>query len=77
MGKPVSVAEGDVEESRNISNYFAGLVELADGETSLNSPDHLNMMVRQPFGVVAAIIPWNFPVLIVCLGVYRERDGSG
>lgn len=66
MGKPVLVAEGDVEEARNITNYFAGLVELADGQTSLNSPDHLNMMIRQPFGVVAAIIPWNFPLLLVC-----------
>ena len=65
MGKPVFHAAGDVEESRNVLNYFAGLVELTQGETSLNTPDHLNMMVRQPFGVVAGIVPWNFPTMLV------------
>lgn len=65
MGKPVALAEGDVEEGRNITNYFSGLIELADGQTSVNSPDHLNMMIRQPYGVVAAIIPWNFPAMLV------------
>ena len=65
MGKPASQAAGDVEESRNVLNYFAGLVELTHGETSLNTPDYLNMMVRQPFGVVAGIVPWNFPTMLV------------
>ena len=65
MGKPMSLALGDAEEARDISNYFSGLIELADGQTSLNSPDHLNVMVRQPFGVVAAIVPWNFPTSLV------------
>ncbi|CAM1503524.1 Fc.00g011150.m01.CDS01 [Cosmosporella sp. VM-42] len=34
MGKPMSVAKGDVEEARNITNYFSGLIELADGQAS-------------------------------------------
>jgi aldehyde dehydrogenase (NAD+) len=65
MGKPVSQVAEDIEEGRNIMNYFSGLVELTHGETSLNTPNHLNMMVRQPFGVVAAIVPWNFPTTLV------------
>ena len=67
MGKPVSQVAEDIEEGRNIMNYFSGLVELTHGETSLNAPDHLNMMVRQPFGVVAAIVPWNFPTTLVSI----------
>lgn len=51
-------------------NYFSGLVEIASGQTSLNAADHLNMMIRQPFGVVAAIVPWNFPTMLV-------SDGNG
>ena len=66
MGKPITQAAGDVEEGRNILNFFSGLVELTHGETSLNSADHLNMMVRQPFGVVAGIVPWNFPTMLAC-----------
>ena len=65
MGKPVSQVAEDVEEGRNIINYFSGLVEIAGGSASLNSPDHLNLMIRQPFGVVAAIVPWNFPTMLV------------
>jgi aldehyde dehydrogenase (NAD+) len=65
MGKPVSGAAGDIEEGRNIANYFSGLVELADGETALNTPEYLNMSIRQPYGVVAGIVPWNFPSMIV------------
>ncbi|KPI35622.1 Retinal dehydrogenase 1 [Cyphellophora attinorum] len=66
MGKPMAQAADDVEEGRNILNFFSGLVELTHGETSLNTADHLNMMVRQPFGVVAAIVPWNFPTMLAC-----------
>ena len=65
MGKPVTQVADDIEEGRNIMNFFAGLVEQTHGESSLNTPDHLNMMVRQPFGVVAAIVPWNFPTMLV------------
>ncbi|KAL7893287.1 aldehyde dehydrogenase domain-containing protein [Trichoderma sp. SZMC 28014] len=66
MGKPLTAAKSDVEDARNISNYFCGLMELAGGQASTNSADHLNLMIRQPFGVVAAIIPWNFPLNIFC-----------
>ena len=67
MGKPVSQVGEDIEEGRNIMNFFSGLVELTHGDTSLNTPGHLNMMVRQPFGVVAAIVPWNFPTMLVSI----------
>ena len=66
MGKPITQVADDIEEGRNILNFFSGLVELTHGETSLNVADHLNMMVRQPFGVVAGIVPWNFPTMLAC-----------
>lgn len=65
MGKPLHDGLDDIQEACDISNYFAGLVEIADGETSLNSPDSVSISMRQPFGVVASIIPWNFPAMIV------------
>ncbi|KAJ3528856.1 hypothetical protein NM208_g10015 [Fusarium decemcellulare] len=66
MGKPLHGGLEDIQEAVDISNYFAGLVEIAGGETSLNSPDSLCVSMRQPFGVVASIIPWNFPSMIWC-----------
>lgn len=74
MGKPLHDGIGDIQEASDISNYFAGLVELADGETSVNSADSLNISLRQPFGVVASIIPWNFPSMIVSV---LEKDTYG
>ena len=39
------------------------LAQVRIASTSLNTPGFVNMTFRQPFGVVAAIIPWNVPVL--------------
>ncbi|KEF58269.1 uncharacterized protein A1O9_06195 [Exophiala aquamarina CBS 119918] len=66
MGKPISAHRGEVETACDITNFFAGQVEQAYGQTSLNAPHHLNISLRQPFGVVAAIVPWNFPTMIWC-----------
>jgi acyl-CoA reductase-like NAD-dependent aldehyde dehydrogenase len=35
------------------------------GTTSVQTPGYLNMTLRQPYGVVAAIIPWNVPLLFL------------
>lgn len=35
------------------------------GETSLNTPGFINMTLREPYGVAAAIIPWNVPLLML------------
>jgi alpha-D-ribose 1-methylphosphonate 5-phosphate C-P lyase len=73
MGKPLDQGLGDIQEAVDISNYFAGLAEIASGETSTNSATTLSVSMRQPYGVVASIIPWNFPSMIVGLS-YRVSD---
>lgn len=73
MGKPVSAHRGEVETACDITNFFAGQVEQAYGQSSLNAPNHLNISLRQPFGVVAAIIPWNFPTMIVSQSEVTEN----
>jgi acyl-CoA reductase-like NAD-dependent aldehyde dehydrogenase len=35
------------------------------GTTSVQTPGYLNLTLRQPYGVVAAIIPWNVPLLFL------------
>jgi hypothetical protein len=44
--------------------YFATGGWSAQGTASLNTPGHLNLTVKQPYGVVGLIIPWNFPLLM-------------
>lgn len=50
----------------NHCNYYAGLAEVNEGRTTAVSlPDMLNYTVREPLGVVAAITPWNSPLLLM------------
>jgi len=44
-------------------DYYAEAGYTMQGTTSLNTPGYINMTLRQPFGVVASIIPWNVPLL--------------
>lgn len=62
MGKPV----GQYFDSTFGATRLESAAEMGwtiHGKTSLNQPGQLNMTLRQPFGVVAGIIPWNAPVI--------------
>lgn len=46
--------------------YFAGLADKVQGTTiPVNKPDMLNFTLREPVGVIAAIVPWNSPLLLL------------
>ena len=47
--------------------YFAGKAADVHGESSLHTPGFLSLTLRQPYGVCAAIIPWNVPVSSVAV----------
>ncbi|KAK5118458.1 hypothetical protein LTR62_002972 [Meristemomyces frigidus] len=61
MGRPVSTLF-DSHYAATHFNYFAE-AGYAQGHTSLNTPGFMNMSLRQPYGVVAIIIPWNAPLV--------------
>jgi aldehyde dehydrogenase (NAD+) len=64
MGRPVSGYFDAFASSATFAHYAeAGYQAL--GTSSLNTPGHVNMTLRQPYGVVAAIIPWNVPILFL------------
>lgn len=65
-GKPLSIARVvDVPLSADIFRYMAGWATKIDGRTMpFNSADFLSYTLREPVGVVGAIIPWNFPLLM-------------
>ncbi|CAD0084227.1 unnamed protein product [Aureobasidium vineae] len=48
-----------------ILRQFAGLALDLQGGTSLATPGHVNMVIRQPYGVCGAIVPWNIPIMAV------------
>jgi betaine-aldehyde dehydrogenase len=65
VGKPIRFARGDIEGGIGLTRYAAGLAWQMHGESVTNlGPNKTALVVREPIGVVAAIIPWNFPALI-------------
>ncbi|HHI79778.1 MAG TPA: aldehyde dehydrogenase family protein [Planctomycetes bacterium] len=44
--------------------YYAGLADKVGGRTLPNREDAFLMTIKQPVGVMAAIVPWNFPFLL-------------
>lgn len=61
MGRPVDIFF-DAHYAATHFNYFAE-AGYGQGHTSLNTPGYFNMSLRQPYGVVAIIIPWNAPLV--------------
>ncbi len=53
----------------DIFEMYAGLGGELKGETVPFAPDVLSVTVREPLGVVGAIIPWNVPMLLMALKV--------
>ena len=53
----------------DIFEFFGGLGGELKGETVPFAPNVLSVTVREPLGVVGAIIPWNVPMLLMALKV--------
>ena len=53
----------------DIFEFYGGLGGELKGETVPFTPDVLSVTVREPLGVVGAIIPWNVPMLLMALKV--------
>jgi acyl-CoA reductase-like NAD-dependent aldehyde dehydrogenase len=67
-GKPVTYARVvDVGSSVNHLRYFAGWPTKIEGEViPVRAPDTLCYTRKEPVGVCAQIVPWNFPLLMAC-----------
>jgi succinate-semialdehyde dehydrogenase/glutarate-semialdehyde dehydrogenase len=62
-GKPLKEAYGEIEYATGFTWWFAGEAERISGSLSLPAaPDRRVLVVKQPIGVCAALVPWNFPV---------------
>jgi acyl-CoA reductase-like NAD-dependent aldehyde dehydrogenase len=65
-GKLIREVQGQAKLMAAHLNYYAGLAELLHGDTPVTSvPDMFTYTVREPIGVVAAITPWNSPLLLL------------
>ncbi len=65
-GKPLPAAEGEVASSVRMFRYYAGWPTKIEGDVKpVSIPNRLNYTLREPVGVVGAIIPWNFPLSMI------------
>lgn len=60
-GNSISGMRADMKWTADTLRYFAGLVTEVKGETLSREPGHLNLTLRQPYGVVAKINAFNHP----------------
>ena len=64
-GKPISaVLRQDFPAAIDTLTYYAGWADKISGDVVSTRDDALTYTVREPVGVVAAIVPWNFPLMI-------------
>lgn len=66
QGKPLKEAIGEINASAEALEYFAEEARRMIGETiPTDSPRRRSIVIKQPIGVVVAIGPWNYPVLLL------------
>jgi acyl-CoA reductase-like NAD-dependent aldehyde dehydrogenase len=64
-GKAIATAKGEVNAIVDCFEFYAGAATKNYGETLPPPiPTYLANTVREPVGVVGAIVPWNFPLLL-------------
>jgi len=67
MGKPISDSLGiDIPGAANALSWSGEAIDKLYDEVAATPHDQLGLVTREPVGVVAAIVPWNFPLMMAC-----------
>ncbi len=66
IGKPISDARDEAALGARVFEYYAGAITKFCGQTIPVARGGFDFTLRQPMGVVACIVPWNFPFPIAC-----------
>src|SRR5690625_3103803 len=69
VGKPISQGYADVEAAIRYFRFYGGAADKVMGDTIPVQDGILNYVVREPVGVTAHIIPWNYPLQIIARSV--------
>src|SRR5271155_3936592 len=63
-GKPIVESEYDIADAATCFEYYGGLATKVMGQVNPVPANALSLSLREPVGVAAQIIPWNFPLLM-------------
>jgi gamma-glutamyl-gamma-aminobutyraldehyde dehydrogenase/4-guanidinobutyraldehyde dehydrogenase/NAD-dependent aldehyde dehydrogenase len=65
MGKPIRYSRNvDVQLAQNCIRWYGEAIDKLYDQVAPTAQDSLALVTREPVGVVAAIIPWNYPMLM-------------
>ncbi|AAN56489.1 aldehyde dehydrogenase [Shewanella oneidensis MR-1] len=67
MGKPIRFSKAvDVAGAARAIRWSGEAIDKLYDELAPTAHNEIGMITREPVGVVAAIVPWNFPLLMAC-----------
>jgi betaine-aldehyde dehydrogenase len=66
IGKPITDARDEAALGARVFEFYAGAITKFGGQTLPVARGGFDFTLRQPMGVVACIVPWNFPFPIAC-----------
>jgi aldehyde dehydrogenase (NAD+) len=67
VGTPIDVARGSsAQYAARLLRFYAGVARSLDLESSRPALGGYTLVRREPVGVVALIVPWNYPVSLAC-----------
>jgi len=69
VGKPIAQARNDVRTTARYFEYYGGMVDKVLGTTIPVRWGALDMTLREPYGVSAQIVPWNYPLSMASRGI--------
>ncbi|MBM2811035.1 MAG: glycine betaine aldehyde dehydrogenase [Chloroflexi bacterium] len=64
-GKPLSVSKAEILRGADAIEYYAGLARNIYGRSTMLAPDSMAILLREPVGVVAIIVPWNMALSLL------------
>ncbi len=64
VGKPISDAQGDIAAVVDCVRWYAEAIDKLYDEIAPTPKNALALITREPVGVVGAVVPWNYPLLM-------------
>src|SRR3989442_7461408 len=76
-GKPWKWAEAEVQEAIETVWYYHGEISRMYGRVSrCQMPDKLSITMREPYGEILGITPWNFPLAVPSWKIFAALAGG-
>src|SRR5437762_1751669 len=69
VGKPLRQAEDDVSAAAGYFEFFAGVADRVFGSSIPLGKGFVDFTLREPLGVSAQIVPWNYPLRLASRGI--------